>query len=279
MTMWGGRGAGVGWDPRLGGRRWVLPPTLCAAPCPQRGYDSIVSLAGMRAKPHPWGLGHERAAWGPVAEPGRAGQHPLGPRVAWLSLAVAVGAVRTKEQVGGPSQPSHRGHLHCGGLGLGELFVGEGLRMKCLPPATRAAPTTKEFVSRPVPTASCPQAPGHSRRHSWAASAVPRAHGRSWKKGRQRSQSAPVVLCWHRQTSWPVASGPHSLACPLHLHLGENQGGQGSGNKVGVPVGEGRVTREPLHSGEPSSVAQLRRSPEHLLCTRGRLWAPSPFNG
>lgn len=64
-----------------------------------------------------------------------------------------------------------------------------------------------------------PPGPGHSHRHSLAASAVPRTHGRSWKKGRQRSQSVPVVLCWHRQASWPASSGPHSLACPLHLHL------------------------------------------------------------
>lgn len=214
------------------------------------------SLAGMRAKPHPWGLGHERAAWGPVAETGRAGQHPLGPRVAWLSLAVVVGAVRTKEQVGGPSQPSHHGHLHCGGLGLGELFVG-GRTEDEMPPSSPPAATrglrghmaTRPTPEQPPPLESLfpglctqspvPKVPGHSRRHSWAASAVPRAQGRSWKEGRQRSQSVPVVLCWHRQTSWPVALGPHSLACPLHLHLGENHGGQGSGNKVGVRAEEG----------------------------------------
>lgn len=86
-----------------------------------------------------------------------------------------------------------------------------------------------------------PRVPGHSRTHSLAASAVPRAHGRSWKKGRQRSQSVPVVLCWHRQTSRPAASGPHSLACPLHLHLGEHGD---RGQKLGkAPSEEGLIPR------------------------------------
>lgn len=59
---------------------------------------------------------------------------------------------------------------------------------------------------------------------------MPRAQGRSWKKGRQRSQSVPVVLCWQRQASRPLASGAHSLAWPLHLHLGRDveDGGLGT---------------------------------------------------
>lgn len=55
--------------------------------------------------------------------PGAVGQAGTG--VAWLSLAAAVAAVETKEQVGGPSQPSHNKHLHCGGLGRGEPRWGE----------------------------------------------------------------------------------------------------------------------------------------------------------
>lgn len=92
-------------------------------------------------------------------------------------------------------------------------------------------PGLREAASQPEPwPPPVPKAPGHSRTHSLAASAVPRPHGRSWKKGRQRSQSVPVVLCWHRQASRPAPSGLHSLACPLHLHLGEHgRGGPGTG--------------------------------------------------
>lgn len=92
---------------------------------------------------------------------------------------------------------------------------------------------------RPLAT----EVPGHLRRHSLAASAVPRAHGRSWKKGRQRSQSVPTVLCWHRQTSRPSSLGPHSLACPLHLHLGKEHGGGGCLAAGEVPAEKGFITR------------------------------------
>lgn len=64
----------------------------------------------------------------------------------------------------------------------------------------------------------------YSRRHSLAASAVPRAQGRSWKKGWQRWQSVPAVWCWHTHTSCPPSSGAHSLAWPLHLHLRREPG-------------------------------------------------------
>ena len=89
-------------------------------------------------------------------------------------------------------------------------------------------PTQKQGWGLGFPQSLAPKVLGHSRRHSLASSAVPRAHGRSWKKGRQRSQSVPVVLCWHRQASRPSPSGPHSLACPLHLHLGKEHGGRAS---------------------------------------------------
>lgn len=116
----------------------------------------------------------------------------------------------------------------------------QGLRVHAATRPTQQQPPLprlRELVSWPTCQPLVPKVPGHSRRHSLAASAVPRAHGRSWKKGRQRSQSVPVVLCWHRQTSWPVSLGPHSLACPLHLHLGKEHGGWGSGNRVGTGRG------------------------------------------
>lgn len=129
MSIWGGRAwgewkAGADGNTRLGGRRGGGgPPTHGAQPhVPGEGIMAPSSLACGQSH-ITWGLGHERAAWGPAGEAGWAGQHPLGPGVAWLSLAAVVGAVETKEQVRGPSQPSHQGHLYCGELGLGELFV------------------------------------------------------------------------------------------------------------------------------------------------------------
>lgn len=136
-----------------------------------------------------------------------------------------------------------------GRLGLGLCVWGQGLRIKrpvqlslgsswslCGGDSPKLLPAHPEaglgawFPKPATPLPLAPKVPGHSRRHSLAASAVPRAHGRSWKKGRQRSQSVPVVLCWHRQASRPSSSGPHSLACPLHLHLGTEHGGRVSAN-------------------------------------------------
>lgn len=134
MPIWGGRAwgqweAGVGRDTRLGGRQGKRRGVggsshpHCVAPSPWRRYDGTIAL--VCGQSHiTWGLRHERAAWGPEGEAGWAGQCPLGPGVAWLSLAAAVGIAEIKEQVGRPSQPSHHGHLYCGGLGLRELFVG-----------------------------------------------------------------------------------------------------------------------------------------------------------
>lgn len=64
---------------------------------------------------------------------------------------------------------------------------------------------------------------GHSRRHSLALSAVALLHGRSLKKGRHFSQSTPKVLCLQLHTSLSCSFFTHSLACPLHLHLGREE--------------------------------------------------------
>ena len=156
--------------------------------------------------------------------------------------------MKTKEQVGGPFQPSRHACLDwedwvwgsvCGGRAEDQtprpalpqlLLVPMWGRQPKLLPAHPEAGLGAWFPKPVTPLPLAPKVPGHSRRHSLAASAVPRAHGRSWKKGRQRSQSVPVVLCWHRQASRPSSSGPHSLACPLHLHLGEEHGGRVSAN-------------------------------------------------
>lgn len=64
---------------------------------------------------------------------------------------------------------------------------------------------------------------GNSRRHSLALSAVALRHGRSLKKGRHFSQSMPYVLCLQSHTSLSNSFFTHSLAWPLHLHLGREE--------------------------------------------------------
>lgn len=188
----------------------------------------------------------------------------------WLSLAAVVGAIETKNSGGGlPSPPAHSRSTR--GFGLGDRFVlCRGKTEEHRPPPALSPPllipaATGGLSIRSSPCCRVsgsllprqshglwppvPRVPGHSRTHSLAASAVPRAHGRSWKKGRQRSQSVPVVLCWHRQTSRPAASGPHSLACPLHLHLGEH-------GDWGPETGEGTVRGGAHPQVAPDPAAQ-----------------------
>lgn len=99
-----------------------LLPTPCAQP--------HVPGEGPTARPlHMWSKPHHRGRSmagrpGAVGQAGWAAQHPWD-RVAWLSLAAAVAAVETKEQVRGPSQRSHNKHLHWGGLGPGGLLWGK----------------------------------------------------------------------------------------------------------------------------------------------------------
>lgn len=55
-------------------------------------------------------------------------------------------------------------------------------------------------------------------------SAVALLQGRSLKKGRHFSQSTPNVLCLQLQTTLLNSLYTHSLAWPLHLHLGTREG-------------------------------------------------------
>lgn len=178
------------------------------------------------------GPGHERAAWGPAG--GAAWARPAPPGT-WAGLAFISGCGRSSEHKGTswgtfpalpPRTPPPWGTWSAGAV----WGVRTGAPRGPAGPTRGAAPLPAR-----VRFGACVSrgSPGHSRRHSWAASAVPRAHGRSWKAGRQRSQSTPVVLCWQWQTSRPAASGPHALACPLHLHLGKERGGRGAGNRGG----------------------------------------------
>ena len=58
----------------------------------------------------------------------------------------------------------------------------------------------------------------HLPLHSLASWGVPLAHGRSVKKGLQRSHSLPSVLCLHWHANRPSSPDTHWEPCPLHLH-------------------------------------------------------------
>lgn len=82
---------------------------------------------------------------------------PPGPGAAWLSLAATVGAVKTKEQVGGPSQPSHHGRLHWGALGLRKPLGGR-MEAQTPPPAPPAPPEPCSSTGAQSPPGSSPTA-------------------------------------------------------------------------------------------------------------------------
>lgn len=194
-------------------------------------------------------VGHPRAAGGLRERLGGQVSNPPGAR-GGLALISSCGWSHGNK---GTSWGSFSALLPCtpqlGETGSQGCLWGRGLRIQCpvqlspAPPGPCVGGDSPKLLpahpeaelgvwfpkpAPPPPRPLAPKVPGYSRRHSLAASAVPRAHGRSWKKGRQRSQSVPVVLCWHRQASRPSPSGPHSLACPLHLHLGKEHGGRAS---------------------------------------------------
>lgn len=81
---------------------------------------------------------------------------PPGPGAAWLSLAATVGAVKTKEQVGGPSQPSHHGRLHWGALGLREPLGGR-MEDQTPPPAPPAPPEPCSSTGAQSPPGAAPR--------------------------------------------------------------------------------------------------------------------------
>lgn len=230
-------GTQQGWRWPPGGGRGRAPSGEGKAP---PAFAVCVSEA-RQPRPHHTGRASQ-GCWGPAGEAGWAGQQTPGARGGLALISSCSWSHGNK----GTSWGSFSALLPCtpqlGETGSQGCLWGRGLRIQCpiqlpqllLVPAwgvtapSCCQPTQKQGWGLGFPQPLAPKVLGHSRRHSLAASAVPRAHGRSWKKGRQRSQSVPVVLCWHRQASRPSPPGPHSLACPLHLHLGKEHGGRAS---------------------------------------------------
>lgn len=197
----------TGWGARLGGRWRVPSHTLCVpSPCPWRRADSpIRSTCGPS---HITGAGTWQGCRGLWDRLGGQPSTP-GTGVAWLSLAAAVASVETKEQVGGPSQPSHNKHLHCGGAWSGGAAVGETLTMPGPPPAPlgclltpAAALGLSPSCHRPAQEQSPQQVPG-----SWFLGLHP---------GRPESQDTHADTRWRPPLCPAPTGGPGRRAGSAH---------------------------------------------------------------